>query len=151
MIKLREPRKDELPALSELCLRSKAHWGYDDAFMAACVDELTIQAENLDTCHLHLAEDSQGYIGVAQVLMEENNTASLDALFIEPARMGCGAGRMLFDWAVVTSRKLGATSMVIEADPSAEPFYLYMGAHKVGNAPSVSITGRILPLLKLTL
>ncbi|NQV43461.1 MAG: GNAT family N-acetyltransferase [Rhodospirillales bacterium] len=151
MITLRIPREDELSALSALCLRSKAHWGYDDDFMAACVEELTLRPAELTTTQLQLAEDEQGYLGVAQVALEGDKTASLEVLFIEPERMGCGAGRRLFDWAVKQARALGSKSMMIEADPDAAPFYRHMGAYDVGEAPSGSIPGRLLPLLKLDL
>jgi hypothetical protein len=33
---IRKATPEELPNLSELCLRSKAVWGYDQAFMEAC-------------------------------------------------------------------------------------------------------------------
>jgi len=151
MISLRIPREDELPALSALCLRSKAHWGYDDAFMAACVEELTLYPNALTTSHLQLAEDQQGTIGVVQVVMIDETTASLEVLYIEPERMGCGAGRVLFDWATKQARELGASSMMIEGDPDAAPFYRHMGAYDVGEAPSGSIPGRMLPLLRLDL
>ena len=36
MLGLRPARPEEGAELIELCLRSKAVWGYDDAFMAAC-------------------------------------------------------------------------------------------------------------------
>jgi len=62
MIRLREPREDELPALSEPCLRSKVVWGHDETFMTMCVEELTPHPDELATTHLQLAEDEQGYI-----------------------------------------------------------------------------------------
>jgi hypothetical protein len=34
---------EELPALSALCFRSKAVWGYDNDFMEACRRELSIE------------------------------------------------------------------------------------------------------------
>ena len=49
MIQLRDARHDELPGLSELCLRSKAVWGYDDAFMTACRTELTLRPDELQS------------------------------------------------------------------------------------------------------
>jgi len=35
-ITLRNVQTDELESLSQLFLRSKAVWGYDEAFMSAC-------------------------------------------------------------------------------------------------------------------
>lgn len=151
MRKLRTPRTDELKALSALCLRSKAHWGYDADFMAACVAELTLTPDDLTTSSLQLAEDKTGLIGVAQVKMLDGETASLEALFIDPSRMGAGSGRLLFDWAAETARNLGARHLMIESDPDAAPFYIRMGAIRIGEAPSGSIPGRALPLLRLKL
>ena len=36
-----------LSALSDLCLCSKAHWGYDPAFMAAYQEVLAVTRDNL--------------------------------------------------------------------------------------------------------
>ncbi len=150
MITLREPREDELPSLSALCLRSKAHWGYDDAFMAACVDELTLHPDALTTTHLQLAEDGQGYIGITQVSPKPGGL-ELGLMYVDPNRIGTGAGRLLFDWAKEKARSLGASSMDIVADPNAKTIYEHMGAYLVGEWPSESIPGRMLPLLKLDL
>ena len=35
---------DEADCLTALCMRSKAHWGYDAAFMHACREELRMTA-----------------------------------------------------------------------------------------------------------
>lgn len=40
---IRDARPDEAGELTELALRSKAHWGYDEAFMASCREELTVR------------------------------------------------------------------------------------------------------------
>ena len=44
-----------------------------------------------------------------------------------------------------------AAELRIEADPEAVPFYQRMGAKITGSAPSGSIPGRRLPLLRYTL
>ena len=53
--------------------------------------------------------------------------------------------------AIATARASGARTLRIEADPYAEPFYQAMGAMRIGETPSGSIPGRMLPLLHLTL
>ena len=77
--------------------------------------------------------------------------ADLARLFIEPALIGAGVGRLLFQWAAAAARKLGADGITIEADPGAAPFHERMGARHAGFAPSQSIAGRMLPLLRLEL
>ena len=150
MIRLRPAAEEELPALSALCLRSKAVWGYDDAFMAACREELTLTPADMLGNHLQVAEDGAVIVGVVKLDIE-GETAELSKLFVEPARIGSGAGRVLFAWAVEQARSLGAKTMRIEADPDAAAFYRHMGAEVVGTAPSGSIPGRVLPLLTLDL
>ena len=150
MILLRDIRLDELPSLTELCLRSKAVWGYDEDFMRACRSDLTLRLDELETSHFQVAERDAIAVGVAQIKLVGRD-ADLARLFVEPALLGAGVGRLLFEWAAAKARELGADSMTIEADPGAAPFYERMGARPAGFVPSQSIAGRMLPLLRLEL
>ena len=150
MIQLRDARQDELPALSELCLRSKAVWGYDDAFMTACRTELTLRPDELQSTYLQVAVRDSTVVGLAQVKVADTD-ADLLKLFVEPALLRSGVGRLLFEWATARARGLGAVRMIIEADPGAAPFYERMGARHAGLAPSQSIPGRMLPCMQMDL
>jgi GNAT superfamily N-acetyltransferase len=150
VIRLRDIRQDEFPFLDGLCLRSKAVWGYDDAFMAACRTEMTLHPDDLRTTQLQVAERDATAVGLAQ-LKVSGGDAELMKLFVEPALLGSGIGRLLFAWATQRARSLGAVRMMIEADPGAAPFYERMGARYAGLAPSQSIPGRMLPLLQMEL
>jgi len=150
MIQLRDIRPDELPGLSALCLRSKAVWGYDDAFMAACRPELTLGPDELTSTHIQVAERDAMVMGLAQVKVTGID-ADLLKLFVEPALLRSGAGALLFEWSVAKARSLGAVRMVIEADPRAASFYERMGARHAGVAASQSIPGRVLPRLLMEL
>ena len=150
MIQLRNARHNELPALSELCLRSKAVWGYDDAFMIACRTELTLRPDELWSTHLQVAMRYSTAVGLAQVKVTDTD-ADLLKLFVEPALLRSGVGRLLFEWATARARGLGAVRMIIEADPGAAPFYERMGARHAGFAPSQSIPGRMLPRMQMEL
>lgn len=44
---IRLARVTEAEILSDLALRSKAHWGYDAEFIEACRDELTVDASEV--------------------------------------------------------------------------------------------------------
>ena len=150
MIRFRIPRLDELEALGELCLRSKAVWGYDDAFLTACREELSITAHDLSRSNLQIAEDDTGILGLAQVTTEDGE-ADLNKLFVDPLKLRAGVGKRLFAWAVKTAVSEGAGWMVIEADPEAAEFYRRMGAKDAGTAPSAAIPGRFLPRLVVDL
>jgi len=136
---------DELEALSELCLDSKAHWGYDSRFMAACEAELALTAEDLSD-HVAVIRDGTAFAGVVQASV--NGTAAvLEKLFIAPEVIGHGLGRLLFQWAAADVRAAGARRLEIASDPGAVPFYEAMGAEVTGSTPSESIPGRRLPRL----
>lgn len=147
---LRNPCPDELAELSALCLRSKAVWGYDAVFIEACHHELTLTVRDLQQTCLQVAEDADGIIGVAQVSLHERD-AILDKLFVEPARLRCGAGRLLFQWAVAAASGAGASRVIIDADPDAAGFYQRLGARQTGMVQSGSIPGLWLPRLILDL
>ena len=149
-LSIRSARASELPSLTELCLRSKAYWGYDGDFIEACRAEFAIAPAELHTSAIAVAEVSGAPAGMAQVRIEDG-TCDLLKLFVEPAQIGRGVGVALFDWAVAQGRSCGASKMTIESDPNAEPFYRRMGARTVGAAASGSIPGRALPLLELAL
>jgi GNAT superfamily N-acetyltransferase len=150
MLTLRIPEPDEAPALTALCIRSKAVWGYQKDFMDACRDELTLTPADLRSPHVQVVENDGRLIGVVQVTVREG-TADLSKLFVDPTQLGTGAGRLLFKWATAAARKAEATILVIEADPCAAGFYRRMGAVDDGTAPSGSIAGRFIPKLKFLL
>ncbi len=138
--------------LTELCLRSKALWGYDNEFMQACRGELTLTASTMrsSSSWFQVAEIDGHVIGVAQVTVK-GELAILDKVFVEPTRLRSGAGKALFEWAANVARRAGALTMVVEADPNAAGFYRRMGAIDDGTEPSGSIGGRLLPKLQLRL
>ena len=49
-IPIRLARREETHALSELAFLSKAYWGYDEDFMAACRAELTVTPADIARC-----------------------------------------------------------------------------------------------------
>ncbi len=148
--KIRTPEIHELPTLSALCLRSKAVWGYDDAFLSSCRDELSFNPQDLALTYIAVAQEPGALLGVVQVKVEQSQ-ADLLKLFVEPDAMCRGIGKALFVWAIDTAKNAGAIRIAIEADPGAAAFYRHMGAHNDGTAPSGSIPGRMLPKLALDL
>jgi len=143
---LREPTPAELPALTSLCQRSKAHWGYSGDMLKAFAAELTVTPENLAKDAIMLAEDKRGIAGVVQV-SKQGDDAVLEKLFVEPERLGEGTGKILYVWACRVARENGAKHLFIEADPDAASFYQHLGAVQVGTVESGSIPGRTLPHL----
>jgi GNAT superfamily N-acetyltransferase len=145
-VSVRLAKLHELSMLSQLCLRSKAVWGYDQGFLDACRIELTIRPEDLAATCVAVADSDKGVVGVVQIKVIDGE-ADLLKLFIEPRNVRSGVGSVLFRWAAQQAKSMGANRLIIEADPDAAPFYRRIGAYDVGVAPSGSIPGRFLPML----
>jgi GNAT superfamily N-acetyltransferase len=147
---IRAPAIEELGSLSELCLRSKAIWGYNEEFLEACRSELSFDQRDLHLTPIAVAEHGGEVVGVAQVKVI-GNEADLLKLFVEPTALRHGVGRTLLSWVSNAAREKGATRLIIDSDPGAAPFYRRMGDYDLGQAPSGSIPGRMLPRLAINL
>lgn len=147
---LRPARIDELDELTDVCMRSKAIWGYDRAFLEACRAELTMTEVDLLDDWVCVAEADGGAVGVVQ-LSVSGSDAEIDKLFIRPGILRRGLGARLFGAASDRARSQGASQLVVAADPGAVPFYERMGARLSGMVPSGSIAGRMLPRLLMEL
>jgi GNAT superfamily N-acetyltransferase len=138
--------------LTGLALRSKAHWGYDAAFMQRAAPALDFTARDLEREAIYVLETGPletGAVAGFYALRDLEGQPFLDDLWVEPARIGAGHGKRLWLHALATARGLGWTHLLIESDPDAEGFYLRMGARRLGERRS-SI-GRLLPLLRFDL
>ena len=135
-------------ALSELAFRSKAHWGYDAAFMETCRGYLTLSAEELDTWPAYIVEIDGRPAGFYVLIVPGDGAAELDDLFVDPTAIGQGVGRRLWEHAVATARAHGCREIGFESDPHAEGFYLAMGAERIGEIASTAAPGRMLPLMR---
>jgi GNAT superfamily N-acetyltransferase len=148
---LRPAQSGEEEILSELCLRSKALWGYDAAFIAACAPFLKVTTHAVDMGWATVAHEPDGrLLGVCQI-DPEGHGGSLDLMFITPEAIGKGVGRRLFGHAKEQLKQLGHTKMTILSDPNAETAYIHMGAKRVEMRPSDVFKGRKLPWLEVAL
>jgi GNAT superfamily N-acetyltransferase len=151
MVQIRSAKLGEGHNLTALCVRSKAHWGYDAAFMKVSAAALNVNEDDIAAGRVLVAVGDAGrVIGVACVV-PDGKTSDLDALFVDPPAIGSGAGRALFDAAVALAREQGARRMTILADPNAAAFYERMGARYLRHAPSDAIPGRTLPFYEYDL
>src|SRR5690242_5202143 len=100
MVAIRPARAGEAQSLTALCVRSKAHWGYDAEFMRRCAVALTIGEDSIAEGRVLVATDESGRaIGTASVMPDGESggdDAELGLMFVEPAAIGGGVGRALF-------------------------------------------------------
>lgn len=140
-ITLRRARSEEADALTDLSMRSKQSNGYDDAFMKACREELTVTEERLAGGEYWVAE-ADILCGCACLDVQ---SGEVHAFFVDPGWQRRGIGRLLWKRILERARHHGLTTLVLDADPAAVPFYETLGFETVGTSPSGSIEGRSLP------
>lgn len=148
-LQLRPGLPTEAVALSALALRSKAHWGYDEDFLARCREDLTVLPGDCDGRRLVVAVVDGVLAGYVRIAGTPPDAGELEALFVDPPHIGSGCGRALLARAVEIAAAEGMMRLGITADPFAQPFYERAGALPVGDAPSTVIPGRRLPRLQL--
>ena len=150
---IRAARAGEARLLSELALRSKAHWGYSPEFIEACRAELSYREEQLRSKHMRffVLESAGTVIGFYALALQSGQAVELEALFVEPRFIGKGFGRVLIEHAKSVAAALGAKLLIIQGDPNAERFYLAAGGVLSGTRESGSIPGRFLPTFEVRL
>ncbi len=146
---IRRALPGEAELLSALALRSKAYWGYDEAVLRACVEELMVTEEGLRAQPVYVIESERRVLGFYGLERRSEREVELGYLFVEPDAIGRGHGGQLLRHALQTARELGFRSLLIQGDPNAEPFYRAQGGVRIGVAPSASIPGRDLPLFRI--
>ncbi len=151
-MRFRPAQPSEAQPLTELARRSKRHWGYDDNFMRLAAEELTVRPDDLSRGSFIVVEsETEELLGFYALEELNDHSGELAMLFVEPAHIGTGLGRALISDAVERAILMGWTTLRIEADPFAAPFYERMGAVLLGSVPSGSIPDRKLPLYQLNL
>jgi GNAT superfamily N-acetyltransferase len=145
--RIRLARMDEAGALTALCLRSKAYWGYDAAFIRLAAPALEVHTEAINEGRVFVAADADDQaLAVARLDIETPDVANLGLLFVDPPAIGLGVGAALFRHVAAEARQRSCHRMMILADPFAAPFYERMGARYLGQEPSDALPNRTLPL-----
>ena len=126
--------------LRAIAAAAKGHWGYDPQLVAGWASSIEFPPEK------HVLEADGGW---ASVLLR-GEVAWLDDLWVEPAAMGRGLGRALFERAAAYGRGHGCVRMEWEAEPNAVGFYERLGAVYVRDGEP-SEWGRVLAVLGISL
>jgi GNAT superfamily N-acetyltransferase len=127
--------------LREIAAAAKGHWGYDPQLVADWAASFPLPGEPL------LAERDGRVVGWAAV-ERRGDVLRLEDLWVEPAAMGQGVGRELFERARALGD--GCVRMEWEADPNAVPFYERLGARHLRDSEP-SEWGRVLPVMGISL
>ncbi|MBL4733023.1 MAG: GNAT family N-acetyltransferase [Rhizobiaceae bacterium] len=149
---IRPAKPHEAKTLSDLSMRSKRSNGYDDSFMDACREELTITENQLSSGEYWVA-DAGAICGCVNLSPDKTDktTGEINTFFIDPEWQRKGIGRLLWAKILEQAEQTGLTKLTLDADPFAVPFYEALGFETVGETPSGSIPGRVLPRMSFSL
>jgi GNAT superfamily N-acetyltransferase len=148
VVRLAEPSESEV--LTRLAMTAKASWGYSEAFMEACRDELTMTPTKMSAWTVWVADRDGTICGMIAVNFgRASGNAELEDFFVDPIYQGRGVGWALMSVVFKACRSRDVRALAVDADPNAEKIYRKFGFATVGRAPSRSIPGRTLPRMEL--
>lgn len=127
MDRIRPARIDEAALLHDLTARSTLSWGYEPAFLDWEPEAIAVTGDFLRAATAFVLE-RDGAIAGYYALVGKDDGIHLDKLFVDPPFLRTGVGTRLWEHAVGTARVLGASELLLDADPNAAPFYRAMGA-----------------------
>ncbi|MDJ1138106.1 GNAT family N-acetyltransferase [Streptomyces iconiensis] len=145
---MRPAKPSEADALSALTRRSKGYWGYEPSVLDRMGGTPAVGVAEIRAGGVVVAERDGTVLGYYQVTGTPPDGELAD-MFLEPEAIGTGLGRALWEHAVGWARLAGYRSLRWESDPNAEPFYLRMGAERIGEREVAP--GRVLPAMRVTL
>jgi GNAT superfamily N-acetyltransferase len=138
-------------ALTRVAFAAKRHWGYPERWISHWSETLTITPEFIRDHEVYAAVVGGEPIGF-YALAGTGHELELEHLWVSPAWIGSGVGRLLFEHAMNKAAARGAKHLEIEADPNAEGFYLRMGARRAGeNVYEIEGQRRVLPRMVVEL
>jgi GNAT superfamily N-acetyltransferase len=126
-ISIRSAVAAEQRALEELQFRASVHSTRYADVLRAHPDAIEIPPWQFEDGLVRVAHDGGSVVGFAVLLAPVDGSCELDAIFVEPDRMGTGIGRMLIDDAVERARGWSALRIEVVANPDAVDFYERLG------------------------
>jgi GNAT superfamily N-acetyltransferase len=148
-VRLRDGREEDFEQLREIAVDAKAHWGYDRTLVEDWATRGDFEPESLRARLVFVAEAGRPTIGWA-ALIPRGEVGWLEDLWVTPAWIGRGVGRLLFEHVADRARELGARRLEWEAEPNAHGFYEHMGGKYVRKS-EVTEWGRVLDVLGVEL
>ncbi|MBL4605423.1 MAG: GNAT family N-acetyltransferase [Flavobacteriaceae bacterium] len=134
--------------LTELAIKSKAHWGYTDAELESWREDLTVTPqmfEDYNVCKYLVNDQIAGFYILNRVNIR---TSLLNFLFISPNYIKQGIGHQLLQHAIEYCKGGSSAILNVLSDPNAQAFYAKYGFEVIDEIES-AIPGRFLPEMEL--
>ena len=132
--RIRDACPEDAACLTALARRAKASWEYPAAWLDQWAAELAFEPAYLSAHRVRVAESGGLVVGVA-ALEPRPAGWEIERLWVDPAAQRLGIGRALVDDALAHAARHGGRVTVL-SDPQAEPFYVRLGAIRIGTEPA---------------
>jgi len=151
MISIQRASPQQADELTRIALAAKAYWGYPARWMEMWKPQLTFSPEYVEENECWVALTDDELIGF-YTMQDKRGNAWIENLWVLPALIGKGIGKLLFSHAAELSRQRGYEVLQLEADPNAVGFYEKMGMYKIGERSSdIDGQARVLPIMETRL
>lgn len=148
-MKIEQALRTDAKDLTELTIRSKAHWNYGDKQIEEWRAELTISENYINDNNIYKLVIDKLLIGFYAYQAESNTDIKLNYLFVEPKYIGKRYGKLLMLDFLRRIENSEFKRVVLDADPNAEKFYSKFGFVVIGKLKS-TIKDRFLPIMALS-
>ena len=142
-----KPDAEDYQKLTEICYKSKKHWGYPEYLIDLWKNELTITPRYIRNHNVFKIENEKGEIlGFGSLEKDYNKDLfEITHFSVLPEYMRKNIGKLLLEH--IEGQVAHQKAIKVVSDPNAVAFYQKFGYMKVGEVKSKP-DGRKLPLLK---
>jgi GNAT superfamily N-acetyltransferase len=133
-VRIRLALASERHTLEALQMRASLQNPGDREALLAHPDAIDLPLEQIRAGQVFVLETLGSIKGFAAILLREDGSAELDALFVEPDSWRQGFGRALIDYCATAARRRGAALLHVIGNPHAEGFYRACGFDGIGTA-----------------
>lgn len=134
-VSFRRAEASEAGAIRELIVRSMGHWEHEPAYLQEARELMSLSADDLQRDEAWVAMVDGDVVGFYR-LSRGGESAAIEEFHLEPAWIGCGIGRVMFEHAVPQGRSIGARWLTWTTEANALGFYVHMGGEVTGTEPS---------------
>lgn len=146
---IRPASTDEAPTLTRISLQAKSFWGYPEHWITHWMDDLSVTPEFIRDNHVYVIED-EGQVKGFYALCVSGDKAELEHMWVTPASIGTGLGKILLLDAMDRAASLAVRTIELSSDPNAAGFYRKMGATQIGETESI-VDGTLRKLPRMTI
>ena len=134
--------------LSEITFDGKAFWGFSEATLNTWKQELTINEKYILENETYILLINDQIVGYYSFIKLSETLWKLDNLFLFQKFIGKGYGKLMIEDFLERCKNSRIKSIILDAEPKAETFYLKFGFQTYDLKES-KIIGRFLPKMRL--